>query len=99
MMGENTLQKGGLFASFYGGKDSERPIRFITTLEASHNKDVNESRGNSVNFYESGNTYGKVSSLYNSKNYNLNWIGALSIPTSFAYIHLDQYFLLCFFIN
>lgn len=92
MMGENTLQKGGLFASFYGGKDSERPIRFITTLEASHNKDVNESRGNSVNFYESGNTYGKVNSLYNSKNYNLNWIGALSIPTSFAYIHLDQYF-------
>ena len=92
MMGENTLQKGGLFASFYGGKDSDRPIRFITTLEASHNKDVNESRGNSVNFYESGNTYGKVNSLYNSKNYNLNWIGALSIPTSFAYIHLDQYF-------
>lgn len=92
MMGENTLQKGGIFASFYGGKDSERPIRFITTLEASHNKDVNESRGNSVNFYESGNTYGKVNSLYNSKNYNLNWIGALSIPTSFAYIHLDQYF-------
>lgn len=92
MMGENTLQKGGLFASFYGGKDSERPIRFITTLEASHNKEVNESRGNSVNFYESGNTYGKVNSLYNSKNYNLNWIGALSIPTSFAYIHLDQYF-------
>lgn len=92
MMGENTLQKGGLFASFYGGKDSERPIRFITTLEASHNKDVNESRENSVNFYESGNTYGKVNSLYNSKNYNLNWIGALSIPTSFAYIHLDQYF-------
>lgn len=92
MMGENTLQKGGLFASFYGGKDSERPIRFITTLEASHNKDVNESRGNSVNFYESGNTYGKVNSLYNSKNYNLNWIGALSIPTSFVYIHLDQYF-------
>lgn len=92
MMGENTLQKGGLFASFYGGKNSERPIRFITTLEASHNKDVNESRGNSVNFYESGNTYGKVNSLYNSKNYNLNWIGALSIPTSFAYIHLDQYF-------
>lgn len=92
MMGENTLQKGGLFASFYGGKDSERPIRFITTLEASHNKDVNESRGNSVNFYESGNTYGKVNSLYNSKSYNLNWIGALSIPTSFAYIHLDQYF-------
>lgn len=92
MMGENTLQKGGVFASFYGGKDSERPIRFITTLEASHNKDVNESRENSVNFYESGNTYGKVNSLYNSKNYNLNWIGALSIPTSFAYIHLDQYF-------
>lgn len=92
MMGENTLQKGGLFASFYGGKNSERPIRFITTLEASHNKDVNESRENSVNFYESGNTYGKVNSLYNSKNYNLNWIGALSIPTSFAYIHLDQYF-------
>lgn len=92
MMGENTLQKGGIFASFYGGKDSDRPIRFITTLEASHNKDVNESRGNSVNFYESGNTYGKVNSLYNSKNYNLNWIGALSIPTSFAYIHLDQYF-------
>ena len=92
MMGENTLQKGGLFASFYGGKDSDRPIRFITTLEASHNKDVNESRGNSVNFYESGNTYGKVNSLYNSKNYNLNWIGALSIPTSLAYIHLDQYF-------
>ena len=92
MMGENTLQKGGLFASFYGGKNSERPIRFITTLEASHNKDVNESRGNSVNFYESGNTYGKVNSLYNSKNYNLNWIGALSIPISFAYIHLDQYF-------
>ena len=53
---------------------------------------MNESRGNSVNFYESGNTYGKVNSLYNSKNYNLNWIGALSIPTSFAYIHLDQYF-------
>ena len=92
MMGENTLQKGGIFASFYGGKDSDRPIRFTTTLEASHNKDVNESRGNSVNFYESGNTYGKVNSLYNSKNYNLNWIGALSIPTSFAYIHLDQYF-------
>lgn len=92
MMGENTLQKGGVFASFYGGKDSERPIRFITTLEASHNKDVNESRENSVNFYESGNTYGKVNSLYNSKNYNLNWIGALSIPTSFAYIRLDQYF-------
>lgn len=92
MMGENTLQKGGLFASFYGGKNSERPIRFITTLEASHNKDVNESRENSVNFYESGNTYGKVNSLYNSKNYNLNWIGALSIPTSFVYIHLDQYF-------
>lgn len=92
MMGENTLQKGGIFASFYGGKDSERPIRFITTLEASHNKDVNESRENSVNFYESGNTYGKVNSLYNSKNYNLNWIGALSIPTSFTYIHLDQYF-------
>ena len=96
MMGENTLQKGGLFASFYGGKNSERPIRFITTLEASHNKDVNESRGNSVNFYESGNTYGKVNSLYNSKNYNLNWIGALSIPTSFAYIHLDQYFYYAF---
>ena len=92
MMGENTLQKGGLFASFYGGKDSDRPIRFITTLEASHNKDVNESRGNSVNFYESGNTYGKVNSLYNSKNYNLSWNGMLSIPTSFAYIHLDQYF-------
>lgn len=92
MMGENTLQKGGLFASFYGGKDSDRPIRFITTLEASHNKDVNESRGNSVNFYESGNTYGKVNSLYNSKNYNLNWNGTLSIPTSFAYINLDQYF-------
>lgn len=92
MMGENTLQKGGIFASFYGGKDSDRPIRFTTTLEASHNKDVNESRGNSVNFYESGNTYGKVNSLYNSKNYNLNWNGMLSIPTSFAYIHLDQYF-------
>lgn len=92
MMGENTLQKGGIFASFYGGKDSERPIRFTTTLEASHNKDVNESRGNSVNFYESGNTYGKVNSLYNSKNYNLNWNGMLSIPTSFAYIRLDQYF-------
>lgn len=92
MMGENTLQKGGLFASFYGGKDSDRPIRFITTLEASHNKDVNESRGNSVNFYESGNTYGKVNSLYNSKNYNLNWNGTLSIPTSFAYINLEQYF-------
>ena len=92
MMGENTLQKGGIFASFYGGKDSDRPIRFTTTLEASHNKDVNESRGNSVNFYESGNTYGKVNSLYNSKNYNLSWNGMLSIPTSFAYIHLDQYF-------
>ena len=92
MMGENTLQKGGLFASFYGGKDSDRPIRFITTLEASHNKDVNESRGKSVNFYESGNTYGKVNLLYNSKNYNLNWNGTLSIPTSFAYINLEQYF-------
>ena len=96
MMGENTLQKGGIFASFYGGKDSDRPIRFTTTLEASHNKDVNESRGNSVNFYESGNTYGKVNSLYNSKNYNLNWNGMLSIPTSFAYIHLDQYFYYAF---
>ncbi len=96
MMGENTLQKGGIFTSLYGGKNSDHPIRFITTLEASHNKDVNESRGNSVNFYESGNTYGRVNSLYNSKKYNLNWNGTLSIPTSFAYINLEQYFYYAF---
>lgn len=91
MTGENTLQKGGIFASFYGGKNSERPIRFTTTLEGAHNKEVNESRGNSVNFYESGNTYGRKLSLNKSRNYSFNWNGALSIPTSFAYIGLDQY--------
>ncbi len=91
MTGENTLQKGGIFASFYGGKNNERPIRFTTTLEASHNKDVNESRTNTINFYESGNTYGKSLSLNKSRNYNFNWSGMLSLPTSFAYIALDQY--------
>lgn len=91
MMGENTLQKGGIFASFYGGKNSERPIRFTTTLEASHDKEVNESRGNSVSFFESGNIFGKSMSLNKSHNYNFNWNGMLSIPTSFAYINLDQY--------
>ena len=91
MMGENTLQKGGIFASFYGGKNSERPIRFTTTLEASHDKEVNESRGNSVSFFETGNIFGKSMSLNKSHNYNFNWNGMLSIPTSFAYINLDQY--------
>lgn len=92
MMGENTLQKGGLFASFYGGKNNERPIRFTTTLEASHDKEVSGSRGNSVSFFESGHIFGKSMSLNKSHNYNFNWNGMLGIPTSFAYINLDQYF-------
>ena len=92
MMGENILQKGGLFASFYGGKNNERPIRFTTTLEASHDKEVNESRDNSVNFFESGNAFGKSMSLNKSHNYNFNWNGLLNIPISFAYISLDQFF-------
>jgi hypothetical protein len=92
MVGENTLQKGGIFASLYGGKNSKRPIRFTTILEASHDKEVNESRGNSVSFFESGNIFGKSMSLNKIHNYNLNWTGNLSIPTSFAYISLDQFF-------
>ena len=34
---------------------------------------------------------GKSMSLNKSHNYNFNWNGMLSIPTSFAYIHLDEY--------
>lgn len=91
MTGENTLQKGGLFASMEVGKNMERPIRFSTTFEASHNKEMIESRVASVNFYETGDIYGRNKSVNRNKDYSFNWSGNISIPTSTAYIHLDQY--------
>lgn len=91
MTGENTLQKGGLFASMEVGKNMERPVRVSTTFEASHNKELIESRTTSVNFYETGDIYGGSKSINRNKDYSFNWSGNISIPTSMAYIHIDQY--------
>lgn len=68
--GEMKLYKGG---AYFACNSRDNKNRLSTSVDVSHNSSDIDNRTAQTNFYETGDTYGRLRSISHLRDFNLNW--------------------------